>query len=74
MLAKGKSGITPFRLMVDATGEPTACIIQVPGNAPFDKMTCDVLMRRAHFDPALDANGRPVPSYYLNSIRWMTAF
>ncbi|MGZ3250574.1 MAG: energy transducer TonB [Croceibacterium sp.] len=71
MLARHKSGVTHFRLMVDVTGEPTSCVVQNPGNAAFDKITCDIMMRRARLNPALDAAGQPTPSYYVNSIRWL---
>jgi len=72
MLASGKQAIVNFRLNVDEKGGATACEIQRSFAAKeFDKATCSLLMRRAKFKPALDRNGRPVPSYYINTVRWI---
>ena len=73
MLRAGKSAVVHFRLMIDPTGAPTKCIIQTSGDDPeFDKITCSLMMQRARFNPALDAAGRPIASFYVSSIRWMT--
>lgn len=71
LLKKSKSGVVHFRLMVDRQGKPTKCVVQT-GGSEFDKLTCDLLMRRAKFTPALDAQGKPIASYYSNSVRWLT--
>jgi hypothetical protein len=72
MLVKAKSAIVHFRLMVDAEGKPTSCVVQTPADPVFNKTTCGLMMRRARFNPALDASGRPVPSYYVDTVRWLT--
>jgi TonB family protein len=72
MLKGGKQGMVSFRLSIDANGTPTACEVQRSYNdKQFDDVTCAVLMRRARFSPALDANGQAAPSYYLNTVRWV---
>ena len=72
MLSAGKQAMVNFRLMVDEEGKPTACDVQRSYNDKlFDQVACSTLMRRARFEPALDAQGAPVPSYYLNTITWI---
>lgn len=71
-LAMGAGAIVRFRLMVGTDGVPTQCFIQLATNSPeFTKLTCDLLMKRARFSPALDREGKPVASYYTNSVRWL---
>jgi len=73
LLYKGVRGFVAFRLSVDIKGKPTACHIQQttrPGG--FDKAVCKALMKRAKFLPALDAEGRPIASYYRNNVRFHT--
>lgn len=68
----GISAVIDFRLMVDATGQPTDCHIQRMTNAPdFAALTCKLLMKRAKFHPALSADGQPIASYYVSSVRWI---
>jgi hypothetical protein len=72
MLFNGKQALVNFRLSVDAQGTPTACEVQRSYNdQTFDQVTCAILMRRARFSPALDVQGRAVPSYYLNTVHWI---
>jgi len=71
-LFKGASAIVRFRMMVGVDGLPTKCVIQQATQSPeFTKLTCDLLMRRARFTPALDREGKPTASYYTNSVRWL---
>ena len=68
-----KSSIIAFRLDVDTAGKPTAC--HVPrAYTPEDyaETTCRLLMQRATFLPALDSAGKPVASYYVNAVGWLT--
>ena len=68
----GVQGLIQFRLLVDEKGEVTSCHIQQSTRpAEFDKKVCDIMSRRARFDPALDAAGRPVRSYWRSSFRFM---
>jgi TonB family protein len=71
MLAKAQPGIVRFRLSVGADGVPTACHIQRSTNSKgFDDAVCKGVMRRARFTPALDKDGQPLASYYVNSARF----
>jgi hypothetical protein len=72
MLNLGKQAQVNFRLSVSAEGAPTACEVQSSYNdKKFDEVTCAVLMRRVRFSPALDVKGIAVPSFYLNTVRWI---
>jgi TonB family protein len=71
MMREQKSGVVNFRLMIDPDGTPTKCVVQTPGGSAFDETTCNVLKRRARFAPALDASGRPIASFYVNTVRWL---
>lgn len=72
LLDEGRGGIVGFRVLVSAAGEPTGCRIQSGlSYEGFESATCESLMRRAHFTPALDSSGKPVASYYINNVRWV---
>jgi hypothetical protein len=71
MLSAGQPAIVEFRLSVSADGVPTSCHIQLTTRPKeFDAAVCDSLMRRARFTPALDAEGKPLISYYLNTVKF----
>ncbi|OWQ96687.1 energy transducer TonB [Sphingopyxis witflariensis] len=71
MRARGYQGLVHFRLIVDAAGKPASCHIQQSTRpVEFDEAVCNGIMRRAEFEPALDAMGKPVASYYLNRVRF----
>lgn len=72
MLAKGYQGLVNFRLMIDEEGQPTSCHIQQSASPEqFDTTVCRALMKRARFEPALDAAGEPMPSYYRTAVRFL---
>ncbi|WOF44063.1 energy transducer TonB [Sphingopyxis indica] len=67
----GQRAIVMFRLNVDENGSVSACHIQNSiGDKAFDEAVCDALKRRARFEPALDSDGRPIPSYWLNAVNF----
>lgn len=70
---RGRSSIVTFRLDIDTAGKPTACYVQ-RAYTPEDyaATTCGLLMQRATFSPALDQAGKPVASYYVNGVGWLT--
>jgi hypothetical protein len=71
MLSAGQPAIVEFRMSVDETGKPTACHIQSTTRPKeFDAAVCGSLMKRARFTPALDAAGKPIASFYRNTVRF----
>lgn len=68
-LRQGQSGIVRARLMVDETGSPTDCILQIPSQEEaFESTSCKELMQHAEFEPAINGRGDPVASFYIASI------
>ncbi|MBO9580698.1 MAG: energy transducer TonB [Sphingobium sp.] len=66
---KALGGKNTFRIMVDETGKPTACVVQratVPETV--NKATCDAIMKNAKFTPAADAAGQAMPSYWITEV------
>lgn len=71
MLVSGQPAIVEFRLSVGPDGKPTACYIQSTTRPKeFDDAVCKSVMSRARFDPALDAAGKPLASFYRNTVRF----
>lgn len=69
MVAKGQPALITFRLSIDAMGAPSACHIQQSvGGKEFDEASCKALMKRAKFEPALDAHKKPMASYYRSRV------
>lgn len=69
MLRGGYQGTVNYRAIVDATGKPTSCHVQRSTRPKeFDETVCRIVMKRAKFEPALDASGRPVPSFWSQAI------
>ena len=70
----GKSGIVRFRLDVDEDGTPVRCVIQGSYTDPaFEETVCRVLMQKARFEPAIDAQGERVAAYWQNSVMWLAS-
>lgn len=70
-LQKQIEGTTGFRVTVGPDGFVTQCqIISSSGSSELDQATCTNVQRRARFDPALDAQGKPMPGTYANRVRW----
>jgi protein TonB len=64
-------GTARFRLQIAASGKVENCTITgSSGHAELDKATCDLVTRRARFDPAKDNTGATVSGTYTSSVRW----
>lgn len=68
------SGRTEVRLTVDNRGRPLDCIpLKSTPNQAFARASCNALYRRAHFRPALDVDGKPMKSIYVQTVNFMIA-
>lgn len=64
-------GTTGVQLTIGTDGRVTGCeIIASAGNHSLDQATCQLLQRRARFEPAKDGQGRSVEGRYSASISW----
>lgn len=71
-LYAGELDVVEFRLDVDETGKATGCAtLRRAGDEAFARVTCKLMMRRARFVPALDKDGNPAKSYYINRVNWL---
>jgi hypothetical protein len=70
-MAKGIESDVHFRLVIDAAGQVSDCLIQdrFPPRG-FGELTCKLVRARAHFRPAVDGTGKPVASYFASNVRW----
>lgn len=72
MLREGNSGYVRVRLIVNEEGRAQSCHLQLETEHPeFEEAACDQLLRHARFDPALDAVGNPIVSYWVTSILYL---
>ena len=68
---KGENGWLSLLAMIDATGKPTSCKIQLTyADSAFNDQPCKVVMD-SHFEPALDARGQPVASFWRTTINYL---
>jgi TonB family protein len=65
------AGETVVRMTVSAEGRATECaVVATSGNAALDAATCRVILARARFTPALDADGRPTTIRIATAVIW----
>lgn len=64
-------GTARFRLEVSASGRVQGCTITGSSGYPeLDQATCDLVTRRARFDPAKSDAGAATGGTYTSSVRW----
>ncbi|WP_169053498.1 energy transducer TonB [Alteraurantiacibacter aquimixticola] len=74
MIRRGENAIVRVRLIVGTDGRAVSCHIPIAiGHPDFEEAACRTLMDHAKFDPALDANGDPIESYWVTSIAYRTS-
>ena len=72
-LRNSLSMIVNLRMVVDARGIPTECVVQAPKTqSGAEVLTCREMMKTARFDPAIDGSGNAVPSYFATTIFYAT--
>lgn len=71
MLSTWNIGEVAFRLIIDSEGKPESCTVQqMIGNDAFKKAACENLLKRARFEPAIDAEGKPMRDAWLSRVRF----
>lgn len=70
-IREGREGVTKFALTIDSTGRVARCdIVGSSGHADLDAKTCELVAKRARFEPARDGNGEKTTGTFSSSIRW----
>lgn len=66
-----RSGGVTVRLDVSASGAIVGChVMEAGGDPAFEQLTCDVAKKNGRFAPALDRDGKPVPTYFPLRVIW----
>lgn len=73
LIEQGIDGSASVLLRLDETGKVVGCFgHEVEGSKIFAALVCAVAMKRGRFEPARDASGKPVASYYMTpTVRFM---
>lgn len=70
-LREGREGAVTVQLGIGPDGRVFTCGIRLSSASDdLDLAACRMIMRRARFDPALDANGRPTIAMWPIAVRW----
>jgi hypothetical protein len=68
-LRKEMNGKTEVRITIDQRGRPVDCVpLKSTPDPVFARTSCNVLLKRAHFKPARDVDGRSMKSFYVQSV------
>jgi protein TonB len=68
---RGEQGVVYYRVDVAVSGRVTACeITRTSGSRSLDEGTCAIFRDRMIYDPARDAEGRPVPGVDRGHVTW----
>jgi protein TonB len=63
---KLNGGFNTLRVLVDASGKPTGCVVQRPTvDAAINKAACDGIMAKGKFMPALDSAGQAMAGFWI---------
>lgn len=69
LLRRGEQAYVRIRLNVSVEGRATSCAVQSRLNdAEFDELACELLIQHSRFNPALDGNGDPIPSFWQTAV------
>lgn len=69
--ANEEQGTVEFELAISASGAVENCvIIQSSGSTSLDLATCNLVKRRARFNPATDSLGRPISAKSKHRLTW----
>lgn len=64
-------GTAGFKVQVGTNGRAESCLItKSSGYGALDQATCDLISKRARFEPAKNSKGEKVSGTYASSVRW----
>jgi hypothetical protein len=67
----GEQGRVTVVLSVDDAGEPQVCTVRAStAPASLAKLSCNLLIQRARFEPARDERGKPVAGEFVQGLQW----
>ena len=69
-LRAGETGEVFMRVAVSAEGRPESCDVVVSAVPALDQRSCQIILERGRFDPALDASGRPAAARTILKVYW----
>jgi TonB family protein len=70
-LWRREQGVVTFRLDIDTAGRTSNCAVVISSRfKELDDTVCANMLRRTRFNPARDANGRPVASIFISRFTW----
>jgi hypothetical protein len=67
----GESGFFSFRVIVEIDGTVSSCHIEARTKVNYLDPRCEEVLRIVKFDPAKDAQGNPMRSFYSTSINYL---
>lgn len=71
LLSSGIHGTVAFKIKVGTDGKPLDCMVLESSKVEaLDKLSCQLVVQRARFKPAIDSDGQPTIAPYINRIRW----
>ena len=69
---RGEGGYVVIRLIVGDDGAVRKCeVYKSGGDKTFEDITCQSVIQRARFRPAIGADGHPIASMWYRGIRWI---
>lgn len=72
-LRRNQSGETSLRVAVDAAGKPVSCAVTDGSGSPvLDKRSCDIILQRGRFKPAIGTDGKPIAGLWATNFIWWT--
>lgn len=70
-LAARKEGTVVVAFLIAAHGSVTKCqIAQTSGSDVLDARTCEIIVQRFHFNPALNASGQAIEEWRTQKVGW----
>lgn len=70
-VAFGESGFFSFRVIVETDGTVSSCHIEARTKVNYLDPRCEEVLRTVRFDPAKDAQGNPMRSFYATTISYV---